>query len=845
MSGPAPVEGAADLERVQVLRVAVFGKQEQHGDYRWSCERERVPACIDGLFEALAGAAERGHARLAAVVVDEAGTWLARTFDDGIDGAWRPVPGVELSRLVAPDPLRRVDWLRLAWSACQPADCDRADLDQQVELVLPTILVSARPAEARAVARARLGLAASVSPSAALHLLGEAPSRLRGVVYALGPERCTLRAPSESAGGLLLVGLECPADTEVERGLLERVERLDLGPAEWRALIELPLPLARVGLGWAAGSEDGALSGEEFLKLADFLTLVRRRSHRGAALVERLRQDAGGAPLPPSALALLGEGLSAGALEILGGQRAAPDLVTVGELVAGGFLPGPGILPLADWFHHAALDPRIARAAIAALTGIGEPAARVALGLAAPRAPTPGEFAQGVEAGAKAGLPVPMAALRRWIEGGRPLLPLLPAVQGVGGAAAAMVRLAQGGALPAPGVCSADDLALAALAWGRAEGVEALLDSLAALVGQGREAEAGHLVAVAAGLLPSADAALLGGRLGLPGQSPSTAPPPASWLPAVARLAVRGLLGPADLSCPEGPRALAALARCWPSLAPLAELLEGRAPLELPEVPDPWRPAIASALSPAACGRWVTGLSVEQREAAREWLVEVGAAPPWVIHLGAPCAELPRPADLAQGRAWIDLAVSGASLEDRLALVGALAPAIRSQGDEALAECLVDRVLAEQSEAGRSLALHVLTGLGPMPPLCGVAVPLLIAWVGLLDPAALVDALLVLESAWGTSEEALIQAVVGRVHRCGAGPSRRAWLRRQLRPAGSPSRRIPRSARAGWLGRPRGWRCRRARRTQVASRCPSGRPPPVWSRDPGRRSCLEPRMDEC
>jgi hypothetical protein len=110
---------------IHLQTVAQFGKRDGASDYRWLFGRDVVPSVLLTVCEMLAQLAAVSTASLSVVTEEQDMVWLARTYFQSSDNAYRPVPAVEVAYTSASTCLSTEDWLGLAALSLQQPQRER------------------------------------------------------------------------------------------------------------------------------------------------------------------------------------------------------------------------------------------------------------------------------------------------------------------------------------------------------------------------------------------------------------------------------------------------------------------------------------------------------------------------------------------------------------------------------------------------------------------------------------------------------------------------------------------------------------------------------------------------
>ncbi|HVR97926.1 MAG TPA: hypothetical protein VMW27_15010 [Thermoanaerobaculia bacterium] len=772
--------------------VAVFGKRSPDRDYEWVGGRNTIPERISAACEQVVRASNETGALLSLVAeTAEEEIFLARTFRQGIDGAYRPVLALEV--LCVDGGPAPPDWPALARGALEERALASAGSGEPATMDLPASRSSAGARlDGELLDRIRLGLPVSVdSPETARAILTDHPDRYLGVVYAVRMRGGTPPPWRPELAPFVAIQWGQPVLGPEEEEDLRLLERRRPTAEEWSRLSGVAPEKVRRALRWAlAPGEDGPPLESVEDALVPWLVTFRRATASGGELFALLQRDLGGRPLgrsivddafpdlSPTARAALTDGAEDGSGEIV--------LAVLEELAARGLLGWGSPIPPRQWVCRIRESRELTDAALLLLRhrGVGEGWARVLLQLPLPAgAPLdPGEAEAAVETARELGLPSPLDGLRDLIATVRSRSDLEAAValgRALGDKARELAELADTGRLPAE---EPDPVDLA-LALGARARVFPALDTLKHAAELSRRGWTGSVLAV----LDAEE------RRELPSLSPfarevlcarvGVGPPPVvRSISEVQALAPLGLARPGDVIPGDRSEELVALADLWPETQALAAVLRGVGGVPLRgSCPDVWLPFLRRALSPERAEAWLSRLGPGEIPAARAWLCQVHELPPGVVGLFAP--DRPRRIDgavLRPALPWVAILAGRADIDERIEILSRLARSRALEGEDRQAAELVEELLPDADWEIHELAVHLLSKVGPLTPLSAIRPAVLAALVPSMDPIGLVNALLTGPSSKPTASPQLVDAVFQRVQKAGVSCPSHGYTAAQL-----------------------------------------------------------------
>jgi hypothetical protein len=775
------------------LPVARFGKRDANHDYEWLLGRDAIPQAMVGICQYLVRAANDQAVAVSAAVAVADGAWLARTFHQGVDAAYRSSYALEVGTLRSPEPLDAAAMLgaaRLAVLGDGWPSGDGTRVDVAVEI--PPLCDPPSEPSADQLRRARLGLPlCAATAGEALALLRRCPARLKGV--AMAPRLRDGAVPwDRELISLLAVHFDAPQLDADETALLAQVTARPLTEEEWQALDRLDAGEIRQALLWAGAAKPPfpALAHD---RMASWLVAWRRRELRGLPLLLALQKDLAVAVLPRDLLRQALPEPSPRALETLAAQGSmdagAIDAGTLEELATLGLLGEGSPIPLEAWLSgtlHEAAAGRVAEPVLAAgrerLQTAGASAAAAGWLLAetsSAEVPDVAEARRGLAVAGHLELTLPLVRLWQFASrlpaaSGPQSLAGITALFGAEGATAGAVL--ETGSLPPSGALPPADLARALAARQRLAGSPDVSSVLVELLSQGRAEEARAILAAGtAGILPrlpDAVAAIIEARL-------AGAPPVLVTMdPSLLPFARRGLLRPEDV-VPQGDLAhLLGVAAMWSTTAPLAAMLRGEPqapPMEA--CPPGWLAPLRQILTRQRVRDWLEGWRGRDAAPGRRWLCEALGLPAAVRRFaGAPVPDGPEDAvPLAEALPWIVALWQADALESRLAVVAAIAARGWLEGaDEAAAE-LVHGLLHRAEPELQELSIHLVSRRGPLPPISRLSPSHLATLMPVADPLPVLDALFAALTSTFTDTPALVDSLVARVEQAGVACPRHGY----------------------------------------------------------------------
>jgi hypothetical protein len=766
--------------------LALFGKRDGSADYSWLRGAEDIPSELSAVCTELY-VASNGYGVILALVTAVAGrTFLLRTFRQGLDNAYRPILALEI---VAPEeddgPLAPPDWVGLAAGALQRPSQESAGKAGALSLEVPALAEEAAPIEA--VGAFRLGVPQSVSAAVARGLLRSGAAPPRGILFAPELKGGATLPWKPFAAPFLAVHFGPPALDDDDRAALATLNRRPPGEGEWQLLLQTPPERRRAALGWALAAEGAPPLAADPAgdPLLPWLAWFRRQTASGVALLRILRRDLGTGALPDDLLAEAFPDLTPGARRALQ-ERRSDSAEILEELAHQGLLEDADGMPLQDWARAALGSPVLREKLLRSLCagGASEVAGRLALGgdLDTARPPERTDVRRAATIVESLSLPLSLPLLRLLLDHAaspRDLETAMRLAASADGTAQSLARIALLGELPAELSVEPADLVRALEARARALPRHSLLPLVGDLLDRGWTAAAlAVLAAVETGRLPQIGeqaCALARARLGSRGPLPI-------GLDDLVPLVDARIARPEHVIPPSTTAELSDVAALWPQTRALAAVLRGTGPVPATTViPAPWREPLRSALGTAPALRWLRSLPNPTLSAARTWLGQTLDLPPALPQLFA--GETPTAVEaeeISRFPRWIAAFSQVAELAERLDIVVRLAQAKTAASDDRLAEDLTSHILSGAGDELRALAVHLLSDVGPMPPLATLSPESLRRLVPAMRARPLVDALFVSPEAALTQSEALVDAVVERMRQSEEGCPWRTYTHTQI-----------------------------------------------------------------
>ena len=765
------------MSQVSFHRIALFGKGAANQDYDWLEGRSAVPASFFDACQFLARISSETATSFSALALLPEGTYLARSFHQGFDTAYRPSLALEVVRLRSPEPLEAEHLLAIAWFAIQKSWDETTEGRGENRIDIPELRDERVEPDQELRLRARLGLPASAPDIwQGLALLRAFPQRYAGIAFA--PQLRKGALPWDRSLALLLaIRFEPPSLEAEDSELLAAVAHRPPTAEEWRILDRLATPELRQILLWSV-SPEGQFPGLPRGGSAAWLVAYRGREMRGVPLLARLRSDLGLAALPPDLLVQAFPDLSPEAQGVLAASEAgdsggsvSPD--TLAELAEAGLLAEGSPIPPRTWLSAAAQSEAVARAGVDLLRrrGVDEAPARWLLGCLPENHPLDvSQVLLAVLAAGELQMEIPLSTLRSLLTRARflaDLEALEETAEELGPQGAALLRLVTRAVLPSPGILEEEDFLLGLVVRQRfAQSVD-LPAVLQELLAQGRELEARSVLAAAQrGEISCPYPAALGALAArLAGEPPvEVGDREAEGLSWLARA---GLISPEHVIPRAKGRIFRDVAAVWPKTAPLAAVLRAERGVPPPgSCPAGWKAALRKVLEPDPIRRWLDRWSGDDLEAPRLWLCEALDLPTLARDgaVGIRNAGADGATELLACHAWLVLLWQAAPVDRRLEILAALAARDWLVGEYRRAAELVRQMLGEDSPA-QDLCTHLLSRVGPLPPIYGIGPDHLAILTPAAEPAALIDQLFCF--ARRIDQTRLIDAVVARAQQTG------------------------------------------------------------------------------
>jgi len=741
-------------QELHLQTVAHFGKRDGASDYNWLFGKDAVPIELLAVCEQLSNLSASTHAILSVVAEKNDIYWLARTYFQGTDNSYRPIPAVEVINTGDLRSLAPEGQLRLAAFGVQTQERKRVVEPGRFSVILPSPQVGPEPPAVQLLAQIRLGLPVSVPTLVALSLVDYRPWRYRGICFA---SRSRDGAPPECLPELaryFCVNFGHPRLSEDQQAALDAALKREISPGEWQALDRLDAERAQEALRWSVNPtlSNPAATGDELIK--DWLLAFRRAEYRGAELLRVLGFDLKPHPLTPwlirSAVSDLSEGAAGFLAEATQGKSTRDGLDVIEELAQKGYLADPNLIPLRLLAPHIAASHVIADQALRRLESfdIDRESARFALDLPSER----GSFALRQESAERAisvafqnSAPVPRQNVRRLLESaqdGKELWPLEELSQAYGGWAQAVWEMVYTGVIPAQGILGLEEMVAVTDLRQRLSGNSwEQLDALSSMVRAGRRDEAlAFFKSVKSSLaknLSPAGLQTLEARMGL-------AAPAALALPKELSLLVeRELARPEDVAPTADGSNLAECARAWPGTSALADLLEKVGDVLSavpPEFPDHWKQAVRTALPEFHLKQWVKNFEPASSPAIYDWVARLYDldSRPFLAFLDGDAAPKTRERmrDLLP---WLNLYSGDKPREWRLKFLANIAHDGTARGDDRMAQEIAQALLPGDNEESVDFAIHALSRVGPFPSLGEAPPDLVTALTPMVDTLSLID----------------------------------------------------------------------------------------------------------
>lgn len=766
MSRDQPTNGV-----VEARSLALFGKRDASGDYEWLRGRDAIPPSLYDACEQIARISNETGVVLALVMDVEGRTFLVRTYRQGIDSAYRPILALEVAALDDGAAVTRADWVGLAGASLQAASQEVAGSGRPISLEIPTAQETEPDPEA--LDRVRLGVPVSVNVPVARNLLRRFPRRFPGLVLAPKLKDGATVPWKPFLAPYLAVNFGPPPLRDDEEEALRAIRERRPDADEWERLAAVDAGRVRQALSWALqpAGRPPLLAAEDD-PLLPWLIGFRGERLSGADLLRTLRADLDGAPLPVSVWADAFPTLSPDARDAIlaaeGDNWDGIGVATLEDLARHGLLDDGKLFPLKRWAPAARGSEVLAARALSVLhsRGVEDAVARLALGLpvdeplSLQQVERAAEIAQGLE------LPLSLTALRDVLA--QPSSPQhLEAAERIGPAIGAegvrLARIARHGTLPEERTVEPADLVLALQARSRALPEMSLLPILSDLCKLGWTDEGrAVLAAEAEGKLPLLSPEARGvARARLDGGSPV----PVTAAETLRPLVWAGLARPEDVIPPADATALAAAAALWPQTLPLAGILRGQGPVPAMETcPTAWLPSLRQALRPEMVAQWLSRLAPGERPAGRSWICSALGLPAAIAQLFDGGLSPGDDAEVLRDHlSWIALFARAGGSEERQDLLVGLIQARIAEGDDRFADRIAAELFPGAGEELHDLMVHLLSGVGPLPPFANTSPELLSRLVPLMPALPLVNALFLSREGSLTRSPALIEAVVARV----------------------------------------------------------------------------------
>lgn len=785
---------------VELQTRARFGKPDGRRDYSWLSGEEALTPLLLSICEPLARAAANASTCIALVAEAGGRVWLVRAYSSGVDNAFRPIAALDVAEVLAPYPLPLAHWLGLAAVSIQQPE--RIGVSNIFSISVPPPLNDPLEPDPALAVRARLGLPLTTSSRVALSLLNPELWRYRGVCYAARSKGATPAEWSPEFAPFLCVNFAEPVLTAEDAEALEFASRRLISADEWEQLRGLDRDQLLQALRWAAsggGPLPESLSGDSAMH---WLVAYRAAQYRGSGLLARLQRDLDSKSLPHAVVRAAARDLSDRAVDFIhdaaAGRAPTASLDLVAELVGRGYLGNEDVVPLHLWVRLSAQSPEVTDEALRRFVslGVGETAARFVLDLDPAVEPRPmldlSELLKAAQLAVGMSIPPPKGRLLKVLATAYEPAQLhwLLEVGGVyGGWAEALMRLADKGSTPPPGVLTAEEALTAVRARSGVLGErDSLTKLLLCLLDEGRASEAEELFRAGDQLklipLNAGGRQVLASRLGL---MPPSAPPPLNELAELARTELARpediLLG--DEHAPD----LRYYAILWPNTSPLAAVLDeagrGEAPASIPALPGSWTAAARRALTPRLVGRWLERLAPAQREEGRRWVAQLRGLDSRLMQglCGESAASLDR-REVESNLVWLAALLMTVERPRKLRGIGSLSLGGAALGDEPFAAMLVSLLLPSADIHAREFALYTLSRVGPLPPAAGLPADLTLALLPALDVGGLIDAVFVSQDTGLSGDPDVCQALAARARaagvKCPPGRYTATQLRRHL-----------------------------------------------------------------
>lgn len=764
-------------ERVTLVPHAVFGKPDPARDYDWR-HRLPIPPSVIAYAEVLAKLGVR-PVTLYTVAAGEA--WVVRCFTGTSDRVSRPVPTVEVLRVISESPLTPEQQLLLLSEVLEMTSDATADA---VSVDIPAPLLDSEPLPVHIASAARIGLPLSVRSRTALGVVRMTPWRYDGICYMRAANGLPL--PPELARHL---GVDAPTARllAVEEKLLDTAVARASRASEWAILDKLPIAAVHRALHFAASPSSEWPAAAEDPGLARWL--VAYYTANGVSPIdslERLRAIAGDAVLSPELVRMVDPRMTEAAAAALSAivRHEARDLTRreVNELAASEMLQSLPIGMLPRWSAHAASSAFIANEAVYALTrhGLSRTEATFVLDVsdhADVDYVSPG-LRDVIERLQVAPPRARLEQILRNVDSEKRAETFLDVAMLWSGWPTQVADFLVQAAVPADDV-DPNFIALALRARSRFQ-FEPLnvLPLLSRLMAAGRhgyasrilEASVESLATTSPAAIPILRAHIAGG-------------PPAQLQSSenLEELVRFQLMRPADIVPPPDRAELSVVARLWEETEPLAELLQERTAqwVGTPLLPEHWTDTVRAVIDRPLAARLTATAQASERISVRRWLGSLGLFDNVLLDAMWNGSFVSDAQAVRPVLPWITTFASAEPLEWRLALAARIADSGVLREAEGQADQFLETLLPTIDDASRDLLLHALSNVGPFPSLDGVSVAVLSVCCTALDPLEIVDALFRMRHPELSRDPQVLHAVVSRVGNALVSP-RRMYTRRQM-----------------------------------------------------------------
>jgi hypothetical protein len=195
--------------------------------------------------------------------------------------------------------------------------------------------------------------------------------------------------------------------------------------------------------------------------------------------------------------------------------------------------------------------------------------------------------------------------------------------------------------------------------------------------------------------------------------------------------------------------------------------------------------------------RWLSQLDPAERPAGRSWICATLGLPTAIAQLFDAGSLHQDDAEVLRDHlSWIALFARAGSSEERHDLVVGLIQARSAEGDGHFADRITAELFPTASEELHDLIVHLLSGVGPLPPFANTSPELLSRLVPLMPALPLVGALFCSPEGALTRSPVLIEAVVARVKEAAVAYPAWGYTVAQIRRHAGLARRL--SELAGW-----------------------------------------------